>query len=106
MVSGTLAVWHHPHEIASVEVDGCNAAVRRLEQWEALWPRSPRARAGNVIQIRDLWIALDDIRGKRARNRLDVEHSGFRIECATLPIGTPDGPRQFHRPLDPTSPIP
>ena len=93
MVSGALAVRHHPHPIAFLQIDGGDAAVRRLEQRQPPGPGCPGARAGHVIQVRDRWVPLDDVSREGAGDRLDVQNSRFRIECPALPVCAPDRAR-------------
>ena len=55
------------HMLAFVEVDSRDAAVRRLEEWQALGPRRIGAQTWNVIEIRSFRIAFDEVRDERTR---------------------------------------
>ena len=58
MVSGAVAVRRHPDLFAFVQIDGGDAAVRRLEERQALGPGGPGARAGHVVEVRRLGSGL------------------------------------------------
>src|SRR5439155_14665754 len=100
MVPGAIPVRRHPHDLSLVQIDGGDAAVWRLEQRKPLGPGRPGTRAGHIVQIRDLRVALDDIGGEGTRDRLHVEHAGFRIEGAALPVRSSDRTGQLDRSAD------
>ena len=86
MIPRTVAVRDHPRLLAAIQIEGCDAAVRRLRQRQAIRQLNEPAIARAIPEAGLFRLAGHEVRDKRIRHRRHVEHAGLRIERRARPI--------------------